>query len=62
MKPKTLPVLRLAIEEGVGYGLSRARKHNPDPSDEEIAEYVGQAVLDSICEWFDLEDPQPDET
>ena len=58
MKPKTYQVLTLAVEDGVTMGVHRAFKHSDDPGQEYIADQVTQAVLNSICEWFDLEDSQ----
>jgi hypothetical protein len=56
MKPKTYPVLEMAVEDGVSYGVNRAYKYNDDPTREEIMAAVTDAVMNSICEWFDLSD------
>lgn len=55
MKPKTYQVLTMAVEEGVAYGVLRARKHSDNPTDEYMTNSIADAVLNSICEWFDLE-------
>lgn len=56
MKPKTYQVLAMAVEEGVAYGVSRAYKHSDNPSHEYMTNCISDAVLNSICEWFDLDD------
>jgi hypothetical protein len=60
MKPKVYPVLDMAVENGVHYGLNRAYKYTDDPSREQIVAEVTEAVLNSICEWFDLSDEDRD--
>jgi hypothetical protein len=55
MKPKLLPVLEMAVEEGVGYGYMRAHKHNENPSQEDIEQAIYTAVMSSLYEWFDFE-------
>ncbi len=56
MKPKEYRVLEMAVVEGVGYGYNRAFKHVDSPSPEEIKDQIIQAVLNSVCEWFDMEE------
>jgi hypothetical protein len=60
MKPKFKEVLDMAIEDGVARGLRRAWKHRSDGPTEEvllqIKEQVYEAVMDSLYEWFDLQD------
>jgi hypothetical protein len=56
MKPKVYPVLDMAVENGVHYGLNRAYKYTDDPTREQIVAEVTDAVMNSICEWFDLTD------
>lgn len=55
MKPKEYKILELAIEEGVNYGYNRAYKYNDNPLEFEIKNEIHDAVLTSICEWFDFE-------
>ena len=45
---------------GVRYGYSRAFKHNPDPTENDIVEHVIEQVINSLDEWFDLEENQND--
>lgn len=56
MKPKTYQVLTMAVEEGAAYGVMKAFKHSDNPTHEYITNCVADAVINSICEWFDLED------
>lgn len=54
MTPKVLPVLDMAVCDGVQYGWNRAHKHNPDPTPEQIRASIEEHVINSICEWFDF--------
>lgn len=54
MKPKVYPVLEMAVDDGVVYGLNRAYKYTDNPSREEIVAQVTDSVMNSLCEWFDL--------
>ena len=56
MKPKTFPVLEMAVDDGVSYGVHRAYKYTDNPSHDEIIAQVTDAVMNSLCEWFDLSD------
>ena len=58
MKPKFYPVLQMAVEDGVTYGLTRAHKHTDKPTHDQVVNAVTEAVLNSICEWFDLDQDQ----
>jgi hypothetical protein len=58
MKPKLFPVLEMAVEDGVAHGLNRAHKHTDNPTHDQIVVAVTEAVLNSICEWFDLDQDQ----
>jgi hypothetical protein len=58
MKPKLFPVLEMAVEDGVAHGLNRAHKHIDNPTRDQIVVAVTEGVLNSICEWFDLEQDQ----
>jgi hypothetical protein len=53
MKPKFYPVLQMAVEDGVLHGLNRAYKHTDTPTRDQVVNAVTEAVLNSICEWFD---------
>ena len=58
MKPKSYEVLRMAVENGVGYGWRRAFKHRDDEPLEDQADGIRDAivegVLNEICEWFEF--------
>lgn len=58
MKPRTYEILRRAVEEGVRYGLSRARKHVESPSDAQIESAVEEAVMNEICEYFTFDEAE----
>jgi hypothetical protein len=55
MKPNSYKVLLHAVEIGVALGVSRAFKHDENPSFDQLTETVEQAVVDQICEWFEFE-------
>lgn len=55
LKPKPYPLLCRAVEEGVAYGLMRAHKHTDNPSEDHVKATVEQAVIDAICDAFDLD-------
>jgi hypothetical protein len=54
--PNTYAVLERAVEEGVAYGYTRAFKYTDNPTDEQIQQAVQDAVLNSILEWFNIND------
>lgn len=56
MKPKTWPVLEMAVEDGVMMGWARAHKHDDNPQPDLIKDRIIEEVLSNICEWFHLED------
>lgn len=56
MKPKTWPILEMAVEDGVLMGWNRAHKHDDNPDPTHIKDQIISEVLTNICEWFHLED------
>jgi hypothetical protein len=52
MRPKIQVILEQAIEEGVRRGYSRAYKHIENPSEGAIIEYIEEAVMSSIYQYF----------
>lgn len=58
LKPKSAPVLELAIEQGVARGFRKAYKHIDNPTQEYIAMAIEEEVMNAIYEWFDTEDVQ----
>lgn len=56
MKPNFYKLLERAVEEGVAYGYMRAYKYQDNPSVEHIQSEIYQGVMNSICEWFQLDD------
>lgn len=55
MKPRMRTILERAIEEGAAYGVRRAFKYSENPSEDDIAGRVEQAVMDAIDEVFSFE-------
>lgn len=52
VKVKHYDVIDRAVEEGAGYGVHRAFKHNDAPTPSQLVEAVRQSVMDSICEYY----------
>jgi hypothetical protein len=52
MKTKNYRILLMAVEEGVRYGVSRSKKHDPNPSDEVVVDNLINAVMSQILEYF----------
>ena len=48
----------MCINAGVNLGYNRAFKHNPDPTQDAIKEYINEAITNEIYEWFDFEDEE----
>ncbi len=55
MRPRTYSILERAVEEGALAGYRRAHKHNDNPSAEDIAVAVKDAVMLAICEVFEFD-------
>lgn len=54
MKPKTMKVLELCIEEGLVCGWNRAHKHNENPTETLIRSKQFDAIVELVYEWFDM--------
>jgi len=52
MKPKMYHILSLAVEQGVREGWYRAHKHNDKPHEDSVKEYIEDAVMSAIHEYF----------
>ena len=52
MKPKMYHILNVAVEEGVREGWRRAHKHNEKPHEDVVKEYIEDAVMSAIHEYF----------
>lgn len=61
MRAKEYEVMCMAVESGVAYGYNRAHKHVDDPDEVTVKNAIEQAVIDSMCEWFDFDHDQDDE-
>ena len=51
---KTYIIVERAVEEGIAYGLKRARKHHENPSQDHIAIEIEKAVMFSLSEVIDF--------
>lgn len=56
MKPKTLVILELAIQEGVRRGYARAHKHVDKPEEGAIIEHIEEAVMSSMYDYFSFDE------
>ena len=61
MKPNHHKIISECVDNGIRYGIMRAHKYNENPSDEDIAEKVFDAVMNEICEYYDFEPLSYDE-
>ncbi len=50
-------VMARAVDEGVCYGYRRAHKHTDAPDEETLTMAIYDAVLSSICEVFEFDEP-----
>jgi hypothetical protein len=57
MRVKVYDVLERAVVDGVAYGYRRAHKYTDKPDEEYLKEAIERAVMSSICDWFDFDDP-----
>ena len=61
--PKTYDLLVRAVEDGVAYGVDRRCREKrdlircDDAASVAIQQEIAEAVLNSICEWFDIREP-----
>jgi hypothetical protein len=56
MQPKFMPVLEMCIENGIKLGLTRAHKHDDEPSAKQIEEEIFRCITNEIYEWFDVQE------
>ena len=56
LRVKVYPVLVEAIEAGVAYGWQRSHKHEENPAPFAIQAAIIDAVLNNMCERFDIVD------
>ena len=47
-------IMSRAVEEGTQYGLTRAHKHDDDPSSETIREHIEREVMNALSEVIDF--------
>jgi len=53
--PKIYKLLEQCVEDGVMLGKNRAEKYEIDPSNPAYQEYIINAIMNEICEWFDFD-------
>jgi hypothetical protein len=51
---KSYNVISRCVEEGINYGWNRAHKHTSTPTPDHVKAEIEQAILNSICEYFDF--------
>jgi hypothetical protein len=56
MKPKIRVILEQAIKEGVRRGYSRAYNNVLKPSELDIKQHIGEAVMSSIYQYFTFDE------
>lgn len=56
LRVRVYPVLVEAIEAGVAYGWNRAHKHVASPTEQEIRGAIIDAVINEMCERFEIVD------
>jgi hypothetical protein len=56
VKPKTMMVLEMCVENGLAYGWARAHKHTEQPTDQQIKSHQLDEIMKEIYEWFDMND------
>lgn len=62
LKPNTYKLLDRCIEDGVRLGVARAYKHTETPTQDQLYEALESAIMNEICEWFDIVDHLQDDT
>ena len=56
MTPKFRVILEQALEEGIRRGYRRAHKHNENPTEVTICDYIEECVMEQIHEYFTFEE------
>ena len=57
MKPRPLPVLEIAIKQGIDWGWARAHKHTDTPDENLIKQEVEEEIWNQLFDWFDFGEP-----
>lgn len=55
VRVKTYPLMSEAVEIGTNRGWRRAHKHTDEPREFEICAAIEQAIMEEICERFDFD-------
>jgi hypothetical protein len=56
MKPRFYNLIESCVTRAVPYGLRRAHKHIDDPTDDQIASAISNAVMSELCEFFNFDE------
>jgi hypothetical protein len=59
--PKTYDLLERCVHDGIGFGLTRAYKHDSRPNEDTIRENIHREVMNEIMAWFTITDTGVDE-
>lgn len=54
IRVRIFDVLERAVEQGVGFGWTRAHKHVDRPEKEQAVETIASEVMSAVCEWFEF--------
>lgn len=55
LRPKTWPVLEMAVTDGVTRGFNRAHKYIDSPTEDDYKRYVVECVMGEISDWFHVD-------
>ena len=56
MRTRDFDIMCRAVEEGVNYGHRRAHKHVEHPDEDDLKQYIMDAVVNAMCEVFAFDD------
>lgn len=60
MKANEYQLMVQCVEEGYKYGYHRAHKHTDNPTPEQLATAIQEAIISAMTEWFMFEDNKRD--
>ncbi len=56
--PKTYDLLDRCVHDGIGFGLTRAYKHDSNPNEDTIRENIHREIMNEIMAWFNIVDKE----
>lgn len=56
MKAKAQVILQECIENGIKLGYHRAHKYNESPTEETVSEFIEEAIMGKIYEYFSFDE------